>query len=82
MIARHDDRSLAMSRVICRLVTDGTELGEVRTETVIVDGAERAFKIMPSDWIGRLLIAAERGAFERMSEDRIVERMFAPPVPS
>jgi hypothetical protein len=82
MIARADERSLAISRVVCRLVKDGRELGEVRSELVVVDGVERPVLVMPDQWVDRLVLAAERGAFERMPEDRIVERLLSPPVPA
>jgi hypothetical protein len=82
MIARADERSLAISRVVCRLVKDGRELGEVRSEFVVVDGIERPVLVMPEQWVDRLVLAAERGAFERMPEDRIVERLLSPPVPA
>lgn len=82
MIARDDERGLAIARVVCRLVKDGHELGEVRSDVVVVDGVERKVTIMPEHWVDRLLLAAERGAFERMPEDRIVERLLSPPVPA
>lgn len=82
MIARDDERSLAISRVVCRLVKDGRELGEVRSEIVVVDGVERPVLIMPEQWVERLVLAADRGAFERMPEERIVERLLSPPVPA
>lgn len=82
MIARDDERSLAIARVVCRLVKDGHELGEVRSEVIVVDGVERPITIMPENWVDRLVLAAERGAFERMSEERIVERLLSPPVPT
>lgn len=80
MIARHDERSLAISRVVCRLVADGCELGEIKRDVVTIDGEERCFISMPQHWIDRLVVAAERGAFERMAEDRIVERLLSPQV--
>lgn len=82
MIAAHDERSLAISRVVCRLIKDGKELGEVRSDVVVIDGVERPITVMPERWIDRLVLAAERGAFERMAEDRIVERLLWPPVPA
>lgn len=80
MIASDDERSLAISRVVCRLVKDGVELGEVRSDVIVVDGVERHITVMPDRWVERLVLAAERGAFERMAEDRIVERLLSPPV--
>jgi hypothetical protein len=82
MIASDDERSLAISRVVCRLVKDGAELGEIRSDVIVVDGVERPIIVMPEHWVDRLVLAAERGAFERMAEDRIVERLLSPPVPA
>lgn len=82
MIASDDERSLAISRVVCRLVKDGIELGEIRSDVIVVDGVERPITVMPEHWVDRLVLAAERGAFERMAEDRIVERLLSPRVPA
>lgn len=85
ILSRGGERADALACVICRLVTDGAQLGALEPYE-IVDPNEpagvRTVRGIPRIWLERLGRAVEVGAFERLTVDVIVDRILAPPLPA
>lgn len=76
------DRAAQIDAVLCRLIREGAELGELeRAAAIGIDGHWREIKLPPQIWLDRLARAVEVGAFDRLELDTIVERILAPPLP-
>lgn len=74
--------ALKVADAICRLVVDGAALGELVERKVTDQGAPRASLSLPEGWFTRLANAVDRGAFDRMPVEKIVERILLPPLPA
>jgi uncharacterized protein involved in type VI secretion and phage assembly len=75
-------RALDLASVICRLVTEGAELGALEDlELQLADGSTKTIRIIPRQWLERLQRAVNVGAFERLTVEQIVERILLPPLP-
>ncbi len=79
VLARGGDLGNKAADVICRLVLEGAALGELEDRIVTVADQPRVIKMMPQIWLDRLNLAVERGAVERLTTQRIVERLLMPP---
>lgn len=82
LTSRKHPHGVAVADVICGLIVEGAELGELR-EVVIrgTDGAPRVVRTMPPEWLERLARALEVRAFDRLSPQDIVARILQPPLP-
>lgn len=76
ILAGGDARATRMADAIVLLVREGAELGELDRATVRDEAGAREMKLFPPRWFDRLALAAERGAFERMSVAAIVGRIL------
>jgi hypothetical protein len=76
-------RADALASVVCRLVTEGAELGALEERQIIgADGVlVRTVKLIPRVWLERLDRAVDVGALERMSVTDIVDRILGMPLP-
>jgi hypothetical protein len=81
VLAQRNKNSTKLATIICRLVTDGAELGELEEVTRFAFGEARVVRTIPQQWLQRLAVAVERGALERMPVDRIVARLMSPVTP-
>lgn len=84
VLADRQDRRTGdkLADVMCRLVTDGAELGALVERQVIDHGVARLSRTLPDEWFTRLADAVDRGAFDVMSVKKIVERILLPPLPA
>lgn len=75
-----DPLGMAVADVVCALVSQGAELGELCAVTFRgPDGRPRAGRAVPMEWFVRVNRAIEVGAFDRLSVNEIVARILQPP---
>jgi hypothetical protein len=76
-------RADALASVVCRLVTEGAELGALEERRIVgADGVLiRTVRLIPKLWLERLDHAVDVGALERMSVGDIVDRILGSPLP-
>ena len=78
-LVRGGEHGNKVADIICSLVLEGSALGELEEVIVTCNGEPRLIKLMPQVWLDRLNLAVERGAVDRMTTQRIVERLLLPP---
>lgn len=73
------ERVVKIDAVLCLLIKQGAELGELETVTVLRhEGGRREIKLPPRIWFDRIVRAAAVGAFDRLSVKEIADRILAP----
>lgn len=85
VLSRGGQRADDVAAVICRLVTDGAQLGALEPYEIVDPDAPdgvRTVRGIPRVWLDRLGRAVEVGAFDRLTVEAIVERILAPPLPA
>lgn len=75
-LAAGGQRASGVASVLCRLVTEGGELGELEP-VLAADGETVIRKIPPAHWFERLAIGLDRGAFDRPLDAEKVKRIAA-----
>jgi hypothetical protein len=72
-------RASALADVICTLVSEGAQLGELR------DPESGGLDSLPIEWLERLARAIELGVFDYPKQTTVrfaVDRILAPPLPA
>ncbi len=81
-IASDHRRGMGLSRVLCRLVIDGGQLGEL-VPVLAPDGETVVKKVPPAHWFERLAKGLDVGAFDKPinaeKAKRIADRILAGP---
>lgn len=75
-------RAVAVADVVCRLAREGAELGGlVEIPAIGGDGQRRMIRVLPEQWLERVVRAVDAGAFERMDVVAIADRIIGTPLP-
>ena len=78
VIAAGGDRGTKVADVICAMIVQGGQAGDMQAVAVLDNGVPRVTLLPPMLWFDRLMLAVERGAMETMSAQAITQKILRP----